>query len=120
MSWWKIISGTARRIRWGFMESRRQERFSIQSAVMLKKSVVSDSSPTGEGVQFLKEGVMVDFSEGGARITLKEESVHPKDFLSVMYKNRHGKWVSVESQVRWVRGFADGRQHIGVQFLAVT
>lgn len=116
----KITSIIMRRIQGERLKSRKQERVPVQSVVMLKKSVTSDTSPTGEWVQFLKEGMMVDFSQGGAQITLDEESVQRKDFLSLMYKNQHGKWVSVESQVRWVQGYTDGRQVVGVQFLAMT
>lgn len=74
----------------------------------------------GELIQFLRDGQMQDFSRGGALIALKEKGVQEKDLVSLIYKNRHGQWVSVESQVRWVVSTAQGEQIIGVQFLAVS
>lgn len=100
--------------------SRRQERKAVQAPVMVKKSVVAEESPTGRGLQFLKEGQMNDFSKGGAQVSLLGGKVQLKDFLSVMYQNRHGQWVAVESQVRWVVSKETGEQLIGVQFLAVS
>ncbi|UXR63835.1 PilZ domain-containing protein [Bdellovibrio bacteriovorus] len=102
------------------VRSRKQERMAVLSQVMLKKSVMAENSPTGAWVQFLREGVMVDFSSGGAQITLGDEPVQRKDFISLMYKNQHGTWVSVESQVRWVTQSPEGKRVIGVQFLAVS
>lgn len=102
------------------VRSRKQERMAVQSQVMLKKSALAPESPTGGWVQFLREGQMSDFSQGGARIALEKGGVKQKDFISLMYQNRHGRWVSVESQVRWVVSTEDGDQIIGVQFLAVS
>ncbi len=102
------------------VKSRKQERVPVQSQVMLKKSVVAETSPTGGGVQFLREGLMNDFSKGGAQVSLGQSGVRVKDFVSLMYQNRHGRWVSVESQVRWVVSTTSGEQIIGVQFLAVS
>ncbi|MEK2645124.1 PilZ domain-containing protein [Bdellovibrio sp. BCCA] len=102
------------------VKSRKQERMAVQSQVMLKKSVLAEESPTGRGVQFIREGQMQDFSKGGAQISLTQGTVRLKDFISLMYRNRHGQWVSVESQVRWVVSAANGDQIIGVQFLAVS
>ncbi|KYG60423.1 hypothetical protein AZI85_13220 [Bdellovibrio bacteriovorus] len=109
-----------RRLQGKPVKSRKQERMRVQSEVMLKKSVTAEASPTGSSVQFLKEGHMQDFSQGGAQITVEEGEISVKDFISLMYKNRHGRWVSVESQVRWVVSTAPGEQIIGVQFLAVS
>lgn len=102
------------------VKARRQERQAVQSQVMLKKSVFANHSPTGAGVQFLREGQMNDFSQGGAQISVGEGGVRERDFLSLMYQNRFGQWVSVESQVRWVVSTSAGEQIIGVQFLAVS
>ncbi|UOF02311.1 PilZ domain-containing protein [Bdellovibrio reynosensis] len=102
------------------VKCRRQERQAVQSQVMLKKSVYANHSPTGAGVQFLREGQMNDFSQGGAQISVEEGGVREKDFISLMYQNRFGQWVSVESQVRWVVSTSAGEQIIGVQFLAVN
>ena len=103
------------------IKSRKQERLPVKVSVMLKKSQVLAKSPTGGAVQFLREGEMKDFSQGGALITIPEgRGVHPKDFLSLMYQDQKGKWVSVESQVRWVASTSHGEQIIGVQFLAVS
>lgn len=104
----------------GLLKSRKQERIPVQAAVMLKKSSVSAQSPTGAGVQFLREGAMNDFSQGGAQIEIPYGPLALKDFVSLMYKDQSGKWVSVESQVRWTASSPGGQQIIGVQFLAVS
>lgn len=109
-----------RRLLRQIVKSRKQERHSLKTGVMLKKSLVSKTSPTGGGVQYLKEGMMQDFSPGGAKIALSKAGVKVKDFVSLMYRNSQGSWVSVESQVRWVISTAAGEQVIGVQFLAVS
>ncbi|MDG0817420.1 PilZ domain-containing protein [Bdellovibrio svalbardensis] len=102
------------------MKSRKSERQPVQSPVMLKKSMVAEQSPTGGGVQFLREGSMTDFSQGGAQIEVTQGLVRVKDFVSLMYQDQCGKWVSVESQVRWIAASVTGQQIIGVQFLAVS
>lgn len=102
------------------VKSRKHERMQVESKVMLKKSMIAEKSPVGGMVQFLRDGQMQDFSRGGALVTLKEAGVREKDFISLMYQNRHGLWVSVESQVRWVVSTIQGEQIIGVQFLAVS
>lgn len=102
------------------VRTRRQERVSVQSQVILKKSALSSTSPTGAWVQMLREGSMHDFSAGGARISLEQGSLRSRDYISLMYKNDQGQWVSVESQVRWVVSTGRGTEIIGVQFLAVS
>ncbi|ASD64018.1 PilZ domain-containing protein [Bdellovibrio bacteriovorus] len=116
----RIEQLVTRRLNGESLKSRKQDRMIVSSPVMLKKSVMAESSPTGAWVQFLREGHMVDFSQGGAQISLGQEPVQKKDFISLMYKNQHGVWVSVESQVRWVACSPEGEQIIGVQFLAVS
>lgn len=116
----RIEEIVTRRLNGEAVKSRKQDRMSVSSPVMLKKSVMADSSPTGEWVQFLREGHMLDFSQGGAQITMGSEPIRRKDYISLMYKNQHGVWVSVESQVRWVSSSPEGEQIIGVQFLAVS
>lgn len=102
------------------VKSRKHERMCVESQVMLKKSVMAESSPVGGLVQVLRDGQMKDFSQGGALVAVKEAAIREKDFISLMYQNHHGKWVSVESQVRWVVSTMRGEQIIGVQFLAVS
>ncbi|MEN0058632.1 MAG: PilZ domain-containing protein [Bdellovibrio sp.] len=102
------------------LRSRKQERAPVQAPVMLKKSVYAEHSPTGKGVQFLREGRIHDFSQGGARVAVIQGRVQEKDLISLMYQNNQGRWVSVESQVRWVVSTTGGEQIIGVQFLAVS
>ncbi|MNY58721.1 hypothetical protein D3C86_1950910 [compost metagenome] len=63
---------------------------------------------------------MVDFSQGGAQIAVKQAGVAAKDFISLMYRDAKGAWVSVESQVRWVRPTPEGEHLVGIQFLAVS
>lgn len=104
----------------GLWKNRRQERRPVASGVMIKRSGFSQRSPIGEGVQFLREGTMDDFSATGARLSLSSGGVELKDFLNLMYKNQHGIWVSVESQVRWVQAQKNGEISFGVQFLAVN
>lgn len=104
----------------GLWKNRRQERRPVASDVMIKRSGFSQMSPIGEGVQFLREGKMEDFSATGARLSLSAGGVELKDFLNLMYKNQHGIWVSVESQVRWVQAQKNGEISFGVQFLAVN
>lgn len=116
----RIADLVTRRLLGLAVKSRKQERITVQSQVMLKKSIFAEESPTGRGVQFLREGQMQDFSKGGAQISVGQGQVKIKDFISLMYQNRHGQWVSVESQVRWVVSTATGDQIIGVQFLAVS
>lgn len=117
----RIADIVTRRLLGLAVKSRKQERVPVQSQVMLKKSMVVDESPTGNTVQLLREGQMNDFSQGGAQIAVCEGGgVFVKDFVSLMYQNRHGRWVSVESQVRWVVSTNTGEQIIGVQFLAVS
>ena len=101
------------------LKSRRQERIPVDSPVMLKKFSTDPYSPTGAGMQFLREGEMKDFSQGGALIKVKDGMVSSKDFVSLMYQDANGKWVSIESQVRWVATSPLG-QVIGVQFLATA
>ncbi|MBO9665728.1 MAG: PilZ domain-containing protein [Bdellovibrio sp.] len=102
------------------LKSRRQERQAVEAPVMLKKFSADPQSPTGVGVQFLREGGMKDFSQGGALIEINDGTVSAKDFLSLMYRDQNGKWVSIESQVRWVSLSPSGYQIIGVQFLATA
>lgn len=102
------------------VRSRKQERVSVQSPVILKKSALSITSPIGAWVQMLREGQMQDFSAGGARVSLEQGSLRSRDYISLMYKNDQGQWVSVESQVRWVVSTGRGTEIIGVQFLAVS
>lgn len=104
----------------GLWKNRRQERRPVASDVMIKRSGFSQMSPIGEGVQFLREGKMDDFSATGARLSMVNGKVELKDFLNLMYKNQHGLWVSVESQVRWVQAQKNGEISFGVQFLAVN
>lgn len=101
------------------VQSRKQERLPVQSQVMVKKSALTEESPTGKSVQFLREGQMQDFSKSGAMIQVEDTKLKAKDFVSLMYQNRHGHWVAVESQVRWVSELNNGNQVLGVQFLAV-
>ncbi|KYG64865.1 hypothetical protein AZI86_11725 [Bdellovibrio bacteriovorus] len=109
-----------RRIQGKSTKSRRHERVQVRAPVMLKKSMTADKAPQGGKVQFLKEGEMQDFSQGGAKVALDSTGVKVKDFVSLMYRNSAGRWVSIESQVRWVVSMASGKQVIGVQFLAVS
>lgn len=109
-----------RRIFGGLIKSRRQERQNVQSPVMVKKSAYAKDSPTGRLVQLLREGAMVDFSQGGAQIAIKQAGVMTKDFISLMYRDAKGAWVSVESQVRWVHQTPEGEHLVGIQFLAVS
>lgn len=100
--------------------NRKQERIDVHSQVMLKKSIVAEQSPTGSWVQFLGGGLMQNFSQGGAQIVLPRGEMRARDFISLMYQDCQGQWVSVESQVRWVVSSTEGKQIIGVQFLAVS
>lgn len=109
-----------RRIQGQVVKSRKQERKPLMAQVMLKKSAYTSDSPTGKLMQFLREGCMKDFSQGGAQISLPETLVSAKDFISLVYQDHQGKWVSVESQVRWAVSTERGEQIIGVQFLAVS
>ncbi len=115
-----ITGIVTRRLNGLMAKSRKSERQPVQAAVMLKKSVIAEQSPTGAGVQFLREGSMKDFSQGGAQIEVTQGLVHVKDFVSLMYQDQRGKWVSIESQVRWIASSVTGQQIIGVQFLAVS
>lgn len=110
----------SRRIAGSSVRSRRQQRVEVQVPVMLKKSVTAERSPTGGNVQVLKEGQMNDFSKGGAKLSMDACGIRVKDFVSLMYRNKQGHWVSVESQVRWVVSTTAGQQIMGVQFLAVN
>jgi hypothetical protein len=116
----RITDVITRRIQGQTVKSRRQERTPVKAPVMLKKTMAADGSPIEGKVQFLKEGEMNDFSQGGAKVTLDVSGIKVKDFVSLMYKNSAGHWVSIESQVRWVVSTASGKQIMGVQFLAVS
>jgi hypothetical protein len=116
----RISEILTRRIFGGLIKSRRQERLNVQSPVMVKKSAYAKNSPTGKWVQLLREGAMVDFSQGGAQIAVKQAGVAAKDFISLMYRDAKGAWVSVESQVRWVTLTPEGEHLVGIQFLAVS
>lgn len=100
--------------------SRKQERHIIQAPVMVKKSAYVTESPTGSLIQALSEGKMIDFSAGGACIEIGRGQLKRKDFVSLMYLSDGGSWVSVESQLRWIRSESPLRQILGVQFLAVS
>ncbi len=102
------------------VKSRKMERAPVRSKVMVKKSVMMEKSPTGQAVRFLREGLMQDFSKSGAQIRVVDSGIQEKDFVSLMYQNRHGHWVSVESQVRWAANTNQGYQILGVQFLALN
>lgn len=101
------------------VEARRELRVAVSAPVIVKKStfVADESLP---GVQLLREGAMQDFSRGGARLNVYGGGVAKKDFVSVMYKDSKGRWVAVDSQVRWVQDLGGGKQAVGVQFLAVS
>ncbi len=100
--------------------SRRMERVPVHSSIMVKKSMMVEDSPAGQSVQFLREGMMQDFSKSGAQIRVADSCIQEKDSVSLMYQNRHGHWISVQSQVRWVADIGSGQQLLGVQFLAVN
>ncbi len=102
------------------VKSRRQERQETKSPVMLKKSAFAEESPIGAWMQLLREGEMMDFSQGGAQITVLQSGVQAKDFVSLMYRDHRGSWISVESQVRWVKSSSTGTSLLGLQFLAVS
>jgi hypothetical protein len=116
----RVTEIITRRVQGQTIKSRRQERVEVKSPVMLKKSMIADKSPTDGKVQVLKEGEMKDFSQGGAKVSIESSGIKVKDFVSLMYKNSSGRWVSIESQVRWVVSTASGKQVLGVQFLAVS
>lgn len=116
----RITELVTRRLRGLPVKSRKRERKPLQSQVVLKRSTLAESSPTGKMVQFLGEGQMKDFSQGGAQIVLAQGGMRAKDFVSMMYRDYQGQWVSVESQVRWVTPTPQGGQIIGLQFLAVS
>ena len=115
----RISEVVTRRLMGLVVKTRKQERKPVATSVILKKSLTDENESAGR-VQFLKEGQMRDFSKGGAQIHLGQECVRLKDFISLMYQNRNGEWVSVESQVRWVVSTGAGQQLIGVQFLALS
>ncbi|NUN05647.1 MAG: PilZ domain-containing protein [Bdellovibrio sp.] len=115
----RIAQIVTRRLMGLMVKTRKQERKPVQTPVILKKSATEEVAAPGR-VQYLKEGQMRDFSKGGAQIFLGQECVRLKDFISLMYQNRNGEWVSVESQVRWVVSTGQGQQLIGVQFLALS
>ncbi len=116
----RVAEAITRRILGLTVKSRRQQRVEVKAPIMLKKSMTVEHSPIGGNVQVLKEGEMNDFSKGGAKISLQSCGIKVKDFVSLMYRNKNGRWVSVESQVRWVVSTASGLQVMGVQFLAVS
>lgn len=97
--------------------SRRYERTILHNEVIIKKSQIA--GPVDEKTHLaLKDGMMLDFSRGGARILSKDFKVKSKDFVNLMYRNKNGNWISVESQVRWTQVLDGGEVLFGVQFIA--
>lgn len=101
------------------VKSRKRERSPLRSLALVQGSSLGVGRLT-KSQQAVMEGVMTDFSRGGAQISLQSAGLNPKEFVSVLYRDERGKWVSVESQVRWVLESAAGVQTVGVQFLAVS
>lgn len=97
--------------------SRKHERVTVHNEVIIKKSILAQEAEE-KALFSLKDGMMLDFSRGGARVLSKDLEVKVKDFLNLMYKNKNGKWVSVESQVRWTQCLDGGEVLLGVQFIA--
>ncbi len=97
--------------------SRKHERVTVHNEVIIKKSILTQEAEE-KALFSLKDGMMLDFSRGGARVLSKDLEVKVKDFLNLMYKNKNGKWISVESQVRWAQYLEDGEVLLGVQFIA--
>lgn len=97
--------------------SRKHERVTVHNEVIIKKSILTQEAEE-KALFSLKDGMMLDFSRGGARVLSKDLEVKVKDFLNLMYKNKNGKWVSVESQVRWTQCLDGGEVLLGVQFIA--
>ncbi|MNT55202.1 PilZ domain protein [compost metagenome] len=100
--------------------SRKKERITVKTPVMVKKSAMNLHNPAGSSILALAEGKMRDFSASGACLDIPALGMMPKEFLNVIYMSQDGKWVSVECQLRWVQKTQEGRQLVGVQFLAVS
>lgn len=97
--------------------SRKHERVVVHNEVIIKKSILAPDDEE-KALFSLKDGMMLDFSRGGARILSKDFQVRVKDFVNLMYRNKNGKWISVESQVRWTQCLDGGEVLLGVQFIA--
>lgn len=101
--------------------SRRSERVAISAPALLKASQYLPWSPIGQKMKLLEEGKIVDFSKHGASVLVSEGSLKPKDFVCIMYKKSCGKWIAVESQIRWMRKDpASGSYLFGLQFIATA
>lgn len=98
---------------------RRQERFPVSSTVILKKIMVARGA-NDRGVQFLREAMMTDFSKNGAQLKVTKGIVSEKDFIILIFQDKQGKWLTVESQVRWMSPTLNEEQDVGVQFVSVS
>lgn len=96
---------------------RREERAPLRAKVMVKMSKYSQDSGGDKRLKVLLEGFFEDFSRHGARVKLNQVPFQVKDFLSVMYQDINGRWIEVESQVRWV-SVMGAEQCMGLQFIA--
>lgn len=112
-----------KRMAFGGTSMRREGREALKARVMVKPSSFSNNKHVDSKLKVLIEGVFEDFSKHGAKIRLEKIPFKVKDFLCVMYQDINGRWIEVESQVRWI---ADGGKNgkdkesvaMGLQFIA--
>jgi hypothetical protein len=115
----KIEKILTRRLRGEPAINRKRERLTANSFVILQKSKVM-SGPAQVGTEYLGSGRMVDFSRGGAQVILRRGSLHLRDFFQLVYRDVHGEWVTIESQVRWHRSQSADLARVGIQFIALS
>lgn len=99
------------------VSTRKFARVKVKNEVIIKKVTGGFESELGSIQVMLKDGLMLDFSRGGAKILAKNLDLKAKDSVNLMYKNKNGSWVSVESQVRWTQARGGGEVLMGVQFI---
>lgn len=100
-------------------DSRKYERSHVKSKIILKKQK-PEGEPLGRGeIQYLQECQLNDISPGGARILVAKGILAVTDFIVLIFQDKRGEWLTVESQVRWMASSLTAYQDVGVQFLKV-
>lgn len=99
--------------------TRKRERFRANNSVILQNSQVMPGLAQNNS-DFLGSGQMLDFSRGGAQISVQMGTLRLKDYFILVYQDINGHSVAIEAQVRWLRAYGAEIERVGVQFIALS
>ena len=101
--------------------SRNYERSNVKSKIILKKQKQKQSEKDFDRneIQYLQECQINDISPGGARIFVVKGILAVTDLIVLIFQDKRGEWLTVESQVRWMGSSLTAYQDVGLQFLEV-